>query len=140
MSDAIHHPTVNPGVIWARRAGFLLGLFYALWGPWTSLAVGSAAGWPHWLRSGFIVILGIMLMLPFAQFKKSKMWKSAFGTLCVCCIAFVFVMVISVMFDYMAAAERDERLGVPGFEGTLIFLTLMQPPAVLFQRRPDFLD
>ena len=35
---------------------------------------------------------------------------------------------------------RGERLGVPGFEGTLIFLALLQVPVVLFQRKPDMLD
>ena len=30
-------------------------------------------------------------------------------------------MVAVVIFAYMAAAERGERLGVPGFEGSLIF-------------------
>jgi hypothetical protein len=49
-------------------------------------------------------------------------------------------MIASVMFGYMAAAERGERLGVPGFEGTLIFFALMQVPTVLFQRRPDLID
>jgi hypothetical protein len=49
-------------------------------------------------------------------------------------------MIASVMFGYMAAADQGERLGVPGFEGTLIFVALMQVPAILFQRRPDLLD
>jgi len=49
-------------------------------------------------------------------------------------------MVVSVMFNYMAAADQGERLGVPGFEGTLIFLSLLQVPAVLFQRKPDLID
>ncbi|MGK0309380.1 MAG: hypothetical protein ACJAYS_000196 [Lentimonas sp.] len=55
-------------------------------------------------------------------------------------MAFVFLMIVSVIFDYMAAEANGERLGVPGFEGTLIFLALLQVPAVLFQRRPDLLD
>ena len=49
-------------------------------------------------------------------------------------------MIISVMFDYMASAERGERLGVPGLEGTLIFLSLLQPPVILFRQNPDLLD
>ena len=67
-------------------------------------------------------------------------WKLVYGLLVFCSIAFVFVMVASVMFSYMDAAARGERLGVPGLEGTLIFLALMQVPAVLFQRRPDLID
>ena len=34
------------------------------------------------------------------------------------------------------AAERGERLGVPGFQGTLIFLALMQIPSILFRKKP----
>jgi hypothetical protein len=49
-------------------------------------------------------------------------------------------MIAVVMFAYMAAADQGERLGVPGFEGTLIFLSLMQVPVVLFQRKPELLD
>ena len=49
-------------------------------------------------------------------------------------------MIISVIFNYIEVAARGERLGVPGFEGTLIFLALLQVPAVLFQYRPDLLD
>ena len=45
-----------------------------------------------------------------------------------------------LLFNYMAAADQGERLGVPGFEGTLIFLALLQVPAVLFQRKPDLID
>ena len=49
-------------------------------------------------------------------------------------------MVVVVIFAYMASDARGERLGVPGFEGTLIFLALLQVPIVLFQRKPDMLD
>jgi hypothetical protein len=54
-------------------------------------------------------------------------------------VALVFVLIVSVIFDYMAAAERDERLGVPGVEGTIIFLGLMQVPVQRFLRNPDLL-
>ena len=131
---------VNPGVIWARRFGTLLGVFYLIWAPAVYIQLGEVAGTAHALRAGFIMLLGVMLILPYDRFPVSKTWKFLFGLLCLNCAAFVFTMIVSVMFDYMAAAEREERLGVPGFEGTLIFLTLMQPPAVLFQRRPDMLD
>lgn len=137
---AVENLQVNPGVIWARRFGTLLGLFYIVWGPAVYLQLGEVAGTAHAMRAGFLVFLGIMLMLPYDRFPAAKTWKILFGILCASCVALVFTMIISVMFDYMAAAEREERLGVPGFEGTLIFLTLMQPPAVLFQRRPDMLD
>ena len=49
-------------------------------------------------------------------------------------------MVVVVMFAYIESAERGERLGVPGFQGTLIFLALMQIPSILFRKNPDLLD
>ena len=55
-------------------------------------------------------------------------------------IGFVFLMIVVVMFSYIASAERGERLGVPGFEGTLIFLCLLQAPTILFRKNPDLLD
>ena len=63
-----------------------------------------------------------------------------FGLLVGLSALFVFVMVVVVIFAYMASDARGERLGVPGFEGTLIFLALLQVPVVLFQRKPDMLD
>ncbi|MEM7673680.1 MAG: hypothetical protein AAF212_10090 [Verrucomicrobiota bacterium] len=139
-ASAIEQLEVNPGVTWARRFGALLGVFYLIWGPASYLQLGEVAGTAHFARALFIACLGVLLMLPYNRIRSPKAWKPCFAILALGCVAFVFTMIVSVMFDYMAAAEREERLGVPGFEGTLIFLTLMQPPAVLFQRRPDFLD
>ena len=44
------------------------------------------------------------------------------------------------MYQYIELAEMGERLGVPGLEGSLVFLSLLQPPTLLFERNPDFLD
>jgi len=39
----------------------------------------------------------------------------------------------------MDLIETGRKPGLPAFNGTLIFLALMQAPTVLFLRRPDLL-
>lgn len=86
----------------------------------------------------FSALIGVLQILLGSI--KSKTFKILFPILCILSIGFVFLMVVEVMFAYMAAAERGERLGVPGFQGSLIFLTLLQVPTILFRRNPDLLD
>ena len=128
---------VPDGVRYARWSGHALGLILIC------AAIVSAVRGPdncfESFKAGYFVLYGVVLNLPFARISEAR-WKLIYGLLIACSIAFVFVIVVSVMFNYQAAAERGERLGVPGLEGTLIFLALLQVPAVLFQRRPDLLD
>jgi hypothetical protein len=87
----------------------------------------------------YFVVYALVLSLPYGRVSDVA-WKPCYILLVLLSAAFVFVMVAVVMFAYMAAAERGEKLGVPGFEGTLIFLALLQVPVVLFQRKPELLD
>lgn len=119
---------------WAGRAlGFLLiglALKNILTGTLTTFLV---------IQSVYFILYGAFLNLPFAKVS-DKHWKLTYILMLLISALFVFLMIATVMFAYMAAADRGERLGVPGFEGTLIFLALMQVPAVLFERKPDLLD
>ena len=133
-------PTDVPaGVRYARLAGRLLGAVLIALGIWGLAAWDGGGDAFARFRQGFFVLFGLLVNLPFPRLGH-RAWRYAFGLLIAFSVAFVFLMIGTVMFDYMAAAERGERLGVPGFEGTLVFLALLQPPAVLFQRRPDLLD
>lgn len=125
------------GVDYARRAGQLLG--FCLIGLGGIAVIRGLEGPFESFRSGYFLLYGMLLNLPFTRFSVVR-WQWAYALLILSSIAFVFVMVVSVMFDYMAAAERGERLGVPGLQGSLIFLALLQLPAVLFQRKPDLMD
>lgn len=124
------------------------GLRYARWGGHvlTALlwAIGMAAlvkgeGAFELFKGIYFVAYGIVVSLPYGRMS-DKSWRWSYGLLVGLSALFVFVMVAVVMFAYMAAAERGERLGIPGFEGTLIFLALLQVPVVLFQRKPELLD
>jgi hypothetical protein len=69
-----------------------------------------------------------------------RLWTPACIALTALAAGFVFIMIVSVMFAYMALAEQGQKLGVPGLEGSLIFIALLQPPVVLFRRKPDLLN
>lgn len=130
--------TVIPdGVRYARLAGRILGLLLiglAL----KNLLIGTVTTFEV-IQSVYFIFYGAFLNIPFAQVSE-KRWKLTYAVMLLISALFVFLMIATVMFAYMAAADRGERLGVPGFEGTLIFLALMQVPAVLFERKPDLLD
>ncbi|HAY99847.1 MAG TPA: hypothetical protein DCY38_03550 [Opitutae bacterium] len=124
------------GLRYARRAGYVLTALLLALGI-TALVKGQ--GTFETFKGIYFVAYGIVISLPFARMS-DKVWRRCYGLLVGLSALFVFVMVAVVMFAYMAADARGERLGVPGFEGTLIFLALLQVPVVLFQRKPDLLD
>lgn len=129
----------------------LIGLKFAKWGGYLLqillllLILGLVFGETQepllfkWIKGLYFAALVAILLLPFDRLK-NKTFKLFFPLLCLLSVGFVFLMVVEVMFAYMAAAEIGERLGVPGFEGMLIFLTLLQIPTILFRRNPDLLD
>lgn len=92
-----------------------------------------------WFKIIYFISIIIILQFPFQKLEDNA-FKIFFVILCILSIGFVFLMVVDVMFAYIAAAEIGERLGVPGFQGSLIFLTLLQIPTILFSRNPDLLD
>lgn len=138
-SENTTHPNkqTENGLRYARRAGhFLAILLIGL--AVKNLAFGSMDTFTV-IQTIYFLLYGLFLYIPYNKVSEAS-WKLVFGTLVVLSVLFVFLMIATVMFAYMAAADRGERLGVPGFEGTLIFLALMQVPVVLFQRKPDMLD
>ena len=137
MTQEISQTTVPDGVRYARLTGRLLGLLLICIGI-LSVVKDSESVFAVF-KAIYFIAYGSLLNVPFTQIAEQR-WKWFFGLLTVSSAAFVFLMVVSVIFDYMAADARGERLGVPGFEGTLIFFSLLQVPVVLFQRNPDLLD
>lgn len=130
-------PQVPDGVRYARWSGHALGVILICAGVVS--AIRGLEGTFDSLQASYFILYGVVLNLPFARISDAR-WKWTYGLLVFCSAAFVFLMVVSVLYHYMEAAERGERIGVPGLEGTLIFLALLQVPAVLFQRKPDLID
>lgn len=124
------------GLHYARVAGYVMGVLLLGLGLVTLL---KNAGAFELFKGIYFVSYGVVLSLPFSRMP-DKIWRACYGLLVGLSVFFVFVVIAVVMFAYMAAADQGERLGVPGFEGTLIFLSLMQVPVVLFQRKPELLD
>ena len=141
MSDLSEKTTVNnrtsEGLRYARWAGSFLSALLIILALKNLFSDGLTTFTT--IQSVYFLIYSAVLGIPFTRISDAQ-WKLAYAALIVLSVFFVFVMIASVMFAYMAAADRGEKLGVPGFEGTLIFLALMQAPVVLFQRKPDMLD
>lgn len=141
MNDSTETSSISPttvkGLQYARWAGRLMGIGLAI--AAVRLLTASTADTLDTIKGSYFIFYGILLCLPFQQMKDSG-WKVGYGALTLASIGFVFLMIVSVMFAYMELAEQGERLGVPGLEGSLIFVALMQVPVVLFQRKPDLID
>ena len=134
--DADRRASTALGLRYGRIAGHILTLLLFILGL---SALFKGAGVFETFKGVYFIAYGIILSLPYTRLS-DKSWSWGFGLLVGPSALFVFVMVVIVIFAYMASDARGERLGVPGFEGTLIFLALLQVPVVLFQRKPDMLD
>jgi hypothetical protein len=134
--DADRRASTILGLRYGRIAGHVLTLLLLTLGL-SALIKGS--GIFEAFKGVYFITYSIVISLPFTRLS-DKSWRWGFGLLVGLSALFVFVMVVVVIFAYMASDARGERLGVPGFEGTLIFLALLQVPVVLFQRKPDMLD
>ncbi|MGB0409687.1 MAG: hypothetical protein ACPGIC_06785 [Opitutales bacterium] len=124
------------GLQYARWAGRAMGLGLLFMG---FFGLSDGEGRFEAFKGLYWMVYGLVLLLPFERLRE-KFWRPGFVVLAALSALFVFVMVVHVMFAYMAAAEVGEKLGVPGLEGSLIFLGLLQVPVVLFQHKPDLLD
>lgn len=134
--DADRRASTILGLRYGRIAGQVLTLLLLTLGL-SALIKGS--GIFEAFKGVYFITYSIVISLPFTRLS-DKSWRWGFGLLVGLSALFVFLMVVVVIFAYMASDARGERLGVPGFEGTLIFLALLQVPVVLFQRKPDMLD
>ena len=124
------------GLRYARIAGCALAAVLSVGGI---SALVNGDGVFELFKGVYFIVYAFVIILPYARMK-DRAWNRCYFLLAGLSALFVFLMVAVVIFAYIAAADRGERLGVPGFEGTLIFLALLQVPVVLFQRKPDLLD
>lgn len=133
------NPIIARGLKYAQWGGYLFSFLLLILAflQWKELSVDASLY--AYFKLVYFFVLALILRLPVAKLS-SLIWKLSFAATVLLSIGFVFLMIVDVMFAYMAAAERGERLGVPGFEGTLIFLCLLQVPTLLFVRNPELLD
>jgi hypothetical protein len=141
MTDSITDPPNagrNRGIALARIGGRIFGSLLIVGGVVAFLRGVEGSGFDLF-RAAYSILYGAVLFLPFSRLS-AKLWKPGFALLCLLSAGHVFVLVVAVMYQYMEMAELGERLGVPGLEGSLVFLSLLQPPSALFERHPDLFD
>ncbi len=131
--------SLERGLEYARWGGFLFSalLLLLVFGEIRSLSSDST--WYPSFKIFYYGLLALWVQLPYQKLAGIT-WRICYGALILLSIGFVFLMIVVVMFSYIESAERGERLGVPGFEGSLIFLCLLQAPTILFRKHPDLLD
>ena len=129
------------GLLYVRIVGLVTGLGLIVWG-FLRLFVSSWEPSVSGLQVGSVIVLiyGALLVLPWSKINGPRQWRILFGALVLISVAFVFLQVIEVMFAYMAVAEQGEKLSPPGLQGLLIFVALLQIPAIFFIHRPDLLN
>lgn len=130
---------VERGLKYARWGGYLFSVLLLLFAFKEFRSLTSESTWYAYFKVFYFGGLGLWVQLPYQKLVGGA-WRICYGLLVLLSIGFVFLMIVVVMFSYMESAERGERLGVPGFEGSLIFLCLLQAPTILFRKYPDLLD
>ena len=127
------------GLNYARWGGYLFSLLLLILAFNESRSITAESTAFTYFKLFYYGFLALWVQLPYQKLS-GRAWRIGYGALVLLSIGFVFLMIVVVMFSYIASAERGERLGVPGFEGTLIFLCLLQAPTILFRKHPDLLD
>ena len=131
--------SLERGLEYARWGGYLFSTLLVLLAVSEFRALSAESSGFAYFKMFYYSLLALWVQLPYPKLFASA-WRICYGALVILSIGFVFLMIVVVMFSYIASAERGERLGVPGFEGTLIFLCLLQAPTILFRKNPDLLD
>lgn len=127
------------GLEYARYSGYLFSALLLILAISEFRSLSTESTGFSYFKLFYYSLLALWVQLPYQKLTASA-WRISYGALVLLSIGFVFLMIVVVMFSYIASAERGERLGVPGFEGTLIFLCLLQAPTILFRKNPDLLD
>lgn len=127
------------GLTYARWGGYLFSTLLLILAVNEFRLLSSESTGFAYFKLFYYGLLALWVQLPYQKLAASA-WRICYGALVLLSIGFVFLMIVVVMFSYIASAEKGERLGVPGFEGTLIFLCLLQAPTILFRKNPDLLD
>ena len=131
--------SLEKGLRIARLSGFFLAVGLMIYATvYYHRAHSAASDNTRLVIVSVWVLFSMGCMLPWNKFSR-KVWVKIYAIFILVAIAFVFSFVVKILFDYIAADSVGERLSVPGLEGTVIFLGLLQLPAVLFSKNPDWL-
>ncbi len=128
------------GVRYARLTGIGFGLFLLLKALFDLIIhVNESSSWLIF-KGCFFIYFAILILLPWLKISIKSFWKQLYIILTISSITFVFMLVFDAIFNYIAMIEVGRKPGLPAFEGTLIFMALLQVPTILFVRSPELLD
>lgn len=96
--------------------------------------------WLVWLTLVYMITYSIWMVFPWVKVKSSNIWKTGMIGYLILSFFYVFLMIGNIMVDASAAGAAGHRLGVPGFEGALMFFCLAQIPGILFERHPEMMN
>lgn len=138
--DAARQASQQRGLRYARAAGYGGALALLIWTPlnlirWQGAGPAALLTW----ESVFFPVYALLILAPGARLPQ-RLWRWYFPALLVGSAAFVFTMVIDLMFLALLAGETGGKIPPPAFQSGLLFSCLLQVPTILFQRRPELLD
>lgn len=138
-SRDIHYAQVLTKYV--RMASWIIAALLLVWaGGKIATLSGYRFPWLVWLTSVYTLIYAIWMVFPWVRIRSGKVWKTGMIGYIILSFFFVFLMIGNIMVDASAAGAAGERLGVPGFEGMLIFFSLAQIPGILFERHPEMMS
>ncbi len=126
---------------YARMSAYAVAVLLLVWAVNKLLAVDAALyPWVNYLSFFYTMLYAIWMVFPWIKLKSAKQWKVGMIGFLILSFVFVFLLIANIMIDSSVAASEGRRLGVPGLEGTIIFLCLGQIPAILFERYPHLME
>lgn len=148
---------------YARVLGFGTAVFLLVWAPFSlSRWLGQGPSFVTF-EAGFFFIYGLLLLFPYSRIRPLRLWRALLIILAAASLLFVFVLVFDVLYianiyvdnslagahipdpqtsvyEFNEESGTGPRLPFPALNCVLVFLALLQVPAVLFSRYPQWLD
>lgn len=123
---------------YGRWLGYPLAMVLVIVGAATIVSPPAPPAWFFVIRGSVEIALATLLLIPYQGLRvHSRLWWWCFGSLALGSVIFVFLRVIGVLFEAIQLEEQGERVGLPAFSGTLVFLVLLQLPIIFFRKHPD---
>jgi hypothetical protein len=126
---------------YVRLAAWPIALGLLVW-AWRRFVGVEAHPYP-WLTQltlGYVALYALWMLVPWVKIRRGLVWRIGMIGMAALSFLFVFLLIGNIMVDAVQAGAAGKKLGVPGLEGTLLFLCLSQLPAMLFERHPEWMQ
>ncbi len=129
-------PSLPRGIVWVRRVSIPTAFVFGFLAFRNFTEAHTEPMIFFQIKGLFEIFLAFLLMVPYRHLSVAG-WKTTFVVMTLASLAYGMVTVVGVIFSYIAAARIEQDLGIPAFEGTLLFVLFLQVPAIFFQRFPS---